>query len=86
MLAEDREKSRSDRITCRTLVAPGSKRLNKSVNPPKTASNEIMYAVLMFTSADILTLHLKAFFVLNLTLIFFTKEFLQQSAARCSIK
>jgi len=54
-LAEDREKSRSDRITCRTLAAPGSKRLNKSVNPPKTALNEIIHTV-TFTSADILTL------------------------------
>jgi len=65
---EDREKSRSDRITCRTLAAPGSKRLNKSVNPPKTALNEIIHTV-TFTSADILTLHSRAFsfFVLNIS-------------------
>lgn len=55
-LTEDREKSRSDRITCRTLTAPGRKRLNKSVNLPKTTLNGITFAALIFTSANILTL------------------------------
>jgi len=43
-LAEDREKSRSNRITCRTLTAPGCKRLNKSVNLPETTLNGITLA------------------------------------------
>jgi len=72
------------------LAAPGSKRLNKSVNPPKTTSNGIIYAVLTFTSADILTLHSRAFlvFVLNISeyiLIhnfFLREQFLHESIVR----
>lgn len=55
-LAEDHEMSRSNRITCRTLSAPGYKRLNKSVNLPEITLNGIIFAALTFPSANILTL------------------------------
>lgn len=70
VLAEDREKSRSDRITCRTLTAPGRKRLNKSVNLPKTTLNGITFAALPFISANILTLRNQGYSLFQIYLLY----------------